>query len=619
MTMGLMDTSILRKVTLVCGVCALAVLQSLPAAQPTTPKVTELAFRTYGREAGLENLRVNLLLQDREGFLWVGTDDGLFRYDGHRFDAFGAGEGLPSTDITALHVDPDGRLWVGTGRGLCRQRLGKFETIRDGLPDGAVVEDLADGPSGELWVATRKGLFTGTAKSGFRPVPGWTDTAAYALCSGPDRRRVWVIGTKDLWRWEVGTGWEVVDADGPAARDGLEQVLDDRTGRVWIRSTNSLWVLRQGDTKPRLVPGVPPSERRMSRLFLDSQGILWAPTESGVAYFEGGRWTQIGPQDGLPTDRARAVLVDREGSLWVGSQGLFRIIGRGAWRSATPREGLPVPVWAFIRDHAGELWVGTQNGLTHHTSNGWQVVGGTAANCVRTMFEAPDGSIYMAGEPAKVLRWDRTTGRIAVIADLSSRTTRIMHVLRDPEGRLWVGTRHAGLLVGRKTAGRWVFAPVPLPAGTAAENIYDLLLDRDGRLWAGGDNGLACLVDGRWVRFTTRDGLLNNSVTYVIQAPSGDVWVAYYDTFGVSRVRLDGGRLRVVQSIGLAQGLASADIYLIGTDAKGRLWVGSDKGIDVVENPESSPQRVLHFGVEDGLVDEDTDAMAFLADPNGDV
>ena len=157
-----------------------------------------------------------------------------------------------------------------------------------------------------------------------------------------------------------------------------------------------------------------------------------------------------------------------------------------------------------------------------------------------------------------------------------------------------------------------------LPGGSGKEAVYGLIRDRAGRLWAGGDNGLACLSGGRWMRFTKEDGLLDTPVTFVAEAPSGDLWVAYYEKLGISRVRIENGRLRVLQTIGPGEGLSELDIYLIGFDAKGRLWVGSEKGVDVIERPDSASRRILHFGLAEGLPDEDTDTMAFLADPNGD-
>lgn len=582
--------------------------------------MTRMNFEAFKYGQGLGNQTIDLLLQDRDGFIWAATERGLFRYDGLRFELFGDSKGLPEPQISALCLDAEGGLWVGTNARLARFKDDAFVTIMNGLPSGVSIFDLAAGPGGELWAATDKGLFAGNEAAGFHPVPGWTDVSAGAVFYAPKSGRVWAVGKENLWRLNPGGSWMAVDPGGAASRDGLERAFEDDRGRVWIRTVNYLWELRPGDAKPRMVSGLYRSENEISRMYQDPKGILWVPNETGLALLDNGRWSQWEAQDGLPTDFSRAVLVDHEGSLWVGGLGLFRIIGRGAWRSATPKEGLPAPVWTFLKTDDGELWAGTQKGLAHMTSHGWEVIPGTAGQCVRSLCRSSGGVFFMAGEPARILTWDPRTKRVAALPELPvTRSSWIFAILLEGEDRLWIGTSGAGLMSARKLGGSWQIEAEPLPGGSSKEAIYGILRDRTGRLWAGGDNGLACFSDGRWTRFTKKDGLLDTGVTFVIEAPSGDLWVAYYDELGISRVRLENGRLKVLQTIGPEYGLSSLDIYLIGLDAKGRLWVGSEKGVDVIEELDSASRRMLHFGLAEGLPDEDTDTMAFLADPNGDV
>jgi diguanylate cyclase (GGDEF)-like protein len=589
-----------------------------PSDIPNSPPLTRWSFRAYTNDQGLLNMTINLLMQDREGFIWVCTDGGTYRYGGGQFELFGPERGLREQHATAIHLDGKGNVWVGSRRGLALLRTGGFETITQGLPADTEVEDLAEGPGGDLWVATGKGLYGGTAESGFRLVRGWTDSAARSICAVPNSGRIWVVGARDLWRRNPGGDLQVIDAAGPASLDGLESAIEDRQGRVWIRSIHFLWVLQPGDLRPRVVNDRLRSDRRISRMYLDSRGVLWVPNENGLANLENDRWTEIGIKDGLPTPFARAVLVDHEGSLWVGSVGLYRIIGRGTWSSATAQEGLPGPALSFSRSSDVGLLVGTQKGLARMTADGWGVVKGTERTCVRSLALSPEGTCFLAGEPAGILAWDPRSGKLAALPGIPGGSSRILHLLFGPDNRLWIGTARTGLFAARKSEGAWRITREPLPGASSDESIYDLILDRGGRLWAAGDNGLACSSGGSWTRYTKKDGLLSDEVTYIAEAPSGDLWVAYYDNYGLSRVRFENGRLRVVQSIGLEEGLSSVNIFLIGLDAKERVWVGSEKGVDVIERPESSSPRILHFGLEDGLIDEETNAMAFLADPNGD-
>lgn len=580
---------------------------------------TRLNFRSYGREQGLRNLTVALLLQDRQGFIWVGTDDGLYRFDGSRFQLFGREQGLKSTLVNVLHQGPQGELWVGTDSGLALLRGETFETLTQGLPEDLTVEDLANGPEGEIWVASRQGLYVGTAARGFRLEPHWGKAKAYALCASPDGQTIWVAGSKEVWRWQPQGSWICLDSGSKAGNEGVERMALDGSGRLWVRTSRGLYGLSV-EQRFREAEGVPVAESRRSRLFLDAQGRLWCPNEKGLAYLEDGQWLQLGLADGLPVDFARSALVDHEGSLWVGSHGLFRSMGRNLWRSAGPKENLPIPVWNLIRDAQGTLWVATQKGLARHRPDkGWEVLKGTEPYQFRALCQAADGQIYLGGEPPRLFGLNPKTGVPQALADLPTARNRILSLLPNPDGTLYVATRASGLLLARRSGARWGFEPVPLPGGEPRERIHHLLRDRQGRIWAAGEKGLACFMGGRWVRFTAQHGLLATGVTYLAEAPSGDVWVAYLKPLGLSRVRLQEAQLKVLQHLGEKLGVAPLEIYLIGLDARKRLWVGSNRGVDIIQDPESEAPTRSHHGYEDGLVDEDTDAMAFLAEANGDV
>ena len=114
------------------------------------------SFKEYGQDQGLTNLDVYCLMQDRTGFLWVGTEDGLFRYDGRQFRAYTKAQGLPSAQIEALHETADGEIWVGTTQGLARLQGDVFETVRSG--QGNVTHAIASDALGNLYVGTNLGL-----------------------------------------------------------------------------------------------------------------------------------------------------------------------------------------------------------------------------------------------------------------------------------------------------------------------------------------------------------------------------------------------------------------------------------------------------------------------------
>ena len=365
-----------------------------------------LPFQTYSRESGLKNLRINLLLQDKQGFIWVGTDDGAYRFDGHRFQAFGLEQGLPSLEINAFQLDATGAMWVGTKLGPARWNGDRFESGFKGYPDKLTVDEFILGPSQELWIGTKEGVFRGSAM-GFQAVPNWKSGHVKSLALGSDGATVWAGTNSQVWTWRSEQGWKLFPG-GPVheAKELLDRLFAGPDGRIWARTRRANYVLEPGAQHFTLIPELPAADSFLSRFHLGSDGAIWIPTEKGVYRYHKGQFSNIGLIDGLPTDFTRAVLLDREGNLWCGSVGLHRLMGRGAWRSHTPKEGLPTIVWSIFRDRSGQLWSGTQKGLAQANAHGWRVIPGTESIQVRSITQAADGSLIFGGDPYGLWRWD---------------------------------------------------------------------------------------------------------------------------------------------------------------------------------------------------------------------
>jgi diguanylate cyclase (GGDEF)-like protein len=350
-----------------------------------------------------------------------------------------------------------------------------------------------------------------------------------------------------------------------------------------------------------------------SFLGLDRAGRLWVPTDSGLFHLAAGGWRRIGPGQGLPGGWAQGLFHDREGSLWVwqAGVGLHRILGRGLWESWTRAEGLSGDiVWSIHRDRAGTLWVGTSNGLTHAAAGRWAVVAGTEGLAVRSIAEAADGTLWLGCVPAQVVHFDPRGGGVRRFGAAEGVTdAKILDVLVARSGDVWVGTRGGGLLRSRR--GEEPFAGVASPRETLFVSE-----DSRGRIFAGGRGpgaGLAVLEGSRWRRYTTADGLLHDDLLLLREDPHGDLWVAYAEPLGISRLRLEGNVLRVLEHRTPTAGVAGTT-YLLGFDGRGRLWRGTGGGIDVLAGTETR-----HFDSTDGLIGDDCSFQAFWLDAAGDV
>jgi diguanylate cyclase (GGDEF)-like protein len=605
-------------------------------------------FRTYGTEAGLGNLSVMRLAQDSTGFIWVATQDGVYRYDGNRFMRFGLEQGLPSTFASTLVAGRNNVVWVATGSGVARFDSARFVVAND-LPH-AIAGALSIDPANRLWVAMPQGLFVEQSNGHFALAPGWGTREATA---------VWCAPNGDVLAAANGTvgrlshrAWQWTDI----GRDRIDALAIDREGRTWARSANHLWSKAANESAFRDESSSLPATSNNGYLALNARGDVWVPTDRGIAIHDANGWRVVGREEGLPTDWARDVLEDREGSIWVASLGVHRMLGRGEFTIYRRANGLPNEVvWCFHWARDGHFLVGTDLGLArsewgaaagenHSNAAGgggatprtapWSVIAGTEKTQIRSFVEDENGVLWAGGSPAEVLRIEPWEGRRFPSAQprgtrgstprvggragppvlgisrfgeaegVHART--IMRIARDRSGAIWAATRGGGLL--RKGKDELRFSRVAIPNGTADEDFRDVIEDPHGRIWATGQNGLARFENGAWRRFTSRDGLVRDHVSYIRETPGGDLWIAYFEPFGVTRVRPAGDAIRIMQTI------SAGKVYIVGEDAQHRLWIGTGAGIDVV-----TANSIDHYSAGDGLAGDDTDAQAFLCDERGEV
>ena len=601
------------------GIAALCLFFAAGAgAEPSHELSGQHLFRNYAAELGLLNTGVQHLTQDRDGFLWVGTHDGLYRYDGYRFDAYGLREGLLSTAIDALNVDGAGVLWVGTHAGLSRWNGRSFDPVpvEQGLP-GIAITSIAAGADG-LWVGTALGPFARDRNDRFHPVAGWPGGEATALWSDPHSKRVWVGQWTNDARVLLRQGDAWVGIEGPAAhtKERIDVLAADASGVLWARTASALWSLRPGASMFDAVPTPLPLASTRGFLHVGAQGDLWVSSDQSLMHRSGGRWTVIGPKQGLPA-APLPVLEDRDGSIWIGSYGLQRLLGRGIFESYTKAEGLPYDVvWSIFRDREQRLWVGTGQGVAVLTASGFKTIAGTESNTVRSIVQGGDGRLYMAGAPGnEILIYDpvqETLRRRKLYPDNGAK--RIFRLLLDRDGILWASTDGAGMFSADTHADDVHFERVELPNGTPLEYISDVRQDAAGRIWAAGQRGLAMREHGRWRRFTRADGLRHDSVAYALPTSEGDLLVAYFDPLGIARVRYENGVFSVAGHLDSNTTHSADKVFIVGRDSQQRTWIGGGNGIDLV-----SPAGTEHFGAAEGLIGVDTCAMAFLAESNGDV
>ncbi|MFN7986747.1 MAG: two-component regulator propeller domain-containing protein [Thermoanaerobaculia bacterium] len=541
---------------------AVALLLRAPEARAFDPArpLAQATLDSWEAGQGLPQNTVQAIAQTPDGYLWVGTQEGLARFDGSQFTLFDrrTTPELAVGSVVELLADQDGTLWIGTnGGGLLREKEGRFESLGpdQGLT-GLKVAALARDGRGALWVGTEdEGLFRGEGDR-FRKValpgsdPGMT--AVRALCV--DRAGV-------VWAGTPGGGVSRMEDGGArnfSTRDGLP---NDSVVALAAHPGGGVWVGTAGGGVARVVDG------------------------------------RVAPEDAprLPTNQVSALLVDREGSLWVGSwgRGVCRVTATAtACRSALAGDFPSDHVWSLFQDHEGNVWIGTwTEGLVRLRLGVFEHVGrpeGLAGDNVRGLACDASGAIWATIASGGLQRITGPTIRLFGTRDgLPSDQPSALLAARD--GRLWVGTYTDGLAVGRNG----VFSRVPLPPPAwASRDVRTLAEDEDGSIWVGLlPGGILRIRDGVARRFGVADGLPSDRLLCLLASRGGGVWAG--TTAGLAR--FEGDRFR---AYGRADGLPDDRVYSLLFDDEGTLWIGTGNGLARLRDG-----TIASVGTKDGLLE----------------
>ncbi len=547
------------------GLCALPV-----AALDPSKAVTQYLHSAWTSGDGLPQNAGLSVLETRDGYLWVGTQEGLARFDGLEFKVFDRSNvpAMTNQTVQALAEDPSGALWVGTeGGGILRYEKGRWSSQQSssGLPSD-IVHDLRVDRMGVLWAGTYGGV--GRYEKG-----RWT---SYRLGPGPSGFRVRCL-------------------------------MEDGRGTLWAGTEGGgVYRFSEGEFRP-FPPSVSLPDPRIRCLGWSPEGDLWVGMENGgLAAWRSNRWDLFTEKEGLPGDRVFCLLWDRDGCLWVGTEGggLGRYAG-GTWSRFTTREGLGTDlVYALHEDSHGSLWIGVFGGGLERLREGkwtpFSTSEGLSSNTVWCAYADPEGGLWTGTEKGLCRitggRWTSWSTADGLPHN------RVRSILKDRRGTVWVGTGGGGL--ARLEGRRWVqVAPPGLPAN---ERVYALLEDRHGTLWVGTYGSGVHFFDGRsWGRFSTSDGLGGDRVRCLLEDRSGAVW---FGTYGGGVSRFYEGRWTTWTT---REGLPSDLVLTLFEDSMGCVWLGtSGGGLALWKNG-----KWHGFTAASGLCDEK--AFQFLEDRFG--
>jgi len=348
-----------------CQICILLTLLSfhspLRAASPQTTFIP-YSTRAWQTDEGLPQNSIHAIAQTADGFLWVGTEDGLARFDGVRFTLFDDARApqLRHASITALLAAPTGDLWIGTvGGGLTRWREGKLDhwSKTNGLPDNNI-RCLKLGTTGSLWAGTDQGLIRMCHESitVFQPPKDLPDHSVNAICED-EQGVIRVASRTGMWSLDPQGNRSAENFGLGPIRYGLKTIYAARNGLLWFGGSGGLRYARVSEAHPQ-IRSTGLRQQIITTLLEDSLGQCWVGTLRGVVRMRDDQVVDWPLNEQSPGDAVSAIFEDREGSIWIGGRdGLYRLTP-ARFVNYTTRQGLIAnDVMSVCEDKTGALWI----------------------------------------------------------------------------------------------------------------------------------------------------------------------------------------------------------------------------------------------------------------------
>jgi len=650
------------------GVCSVFAHQ--PTHQNPHNALRRIVFRHLGLEQGLSQNSVYAILQDRRGFMWFGTQDGLNRYDGKHLAVFRGNvydtAALTNGYIQALYEDSSGTLWVGThGGGLNTYNsltnsfsASSWEIKGVNALGGTDVLCMTEDNNGAFWVGTSTGLFRvhrpSKSINRFQAEPvspsGLRNSVIRCLCVG-DTGMVWIGTEQGLHGYNTKTGF-ITRFTAPLLGESIiTSIIPERSNTLLV-STKSALVYRV-DTRSGTSTLVKVfGERREQRpaaigtLLADSKGNLWLGSEdSGVAVWNPHAVTSslellhsTDNPESLSSDAVLAICEDRSGGIWIGTEGggvnYYNPLARKFFPlrpSNSQRHTAVLSLCQARHEQFGAIWVGTLGkGLQRFDPQqrlwkSWTTANGLSDNTIWAVHEDKQGYLWLGTYGGGLNRFDPRTGRVTVwkhdpTNPKSLADNYIFSMHEDAEGHLWLATNN-GLC--RFTPSTQTCTTFRNSAGDSTSLSINaarkILADRSGiGLWVGTRGGGLNRFDPRTGTFRTyrhhpavRQTLSNDFVLSLLQSRSGDLWVGTYS--GLNRFD---ARTGTFTRFTRADGLPNETICGILDDAQGNLWIATVAGLCRFH---PTTKHVETFTVQDGLQSNEFNQSAYFQNTQGEM
>jgi ligand-binding sensor domain-containing protein/signal transduction histidine kinase len=492
---------------------------------------------------------IHAISQTPDGYLWIGTDTGLIRFDGFNFREIPLSPLVTNakTPVLGLTTDVEGNLLIQLqGAGVLRQKSGRLETVSTGTtPEASQVTDMLREQNGEVLIADLS----------------W--------------------GIVRLLREKV----EALPL--PKAGQGLPVVISMATtpdGKIWFGTLSAgLFLMSYGEAI-NVSAGLP--FKKINCLLAISDHELWVGTDGGVFRWDGARFTRLVLPRSIQDVQVLSLLKDRDANVWIGTaMGLARVNSKGVSLWDKKDFGGEGVINALFEDREGNLWAGGNRGIerirdtafiTYSSADGLSPENNGPVYTDeenRTWFAPAEGGLYqLKGGKAEPVR----------IAGLEKD---VIYSIAGRNGEIWVGRQHGGMTRLRYKKGLWTSQTYTVRDGLAQNSVYAVYKSSGGVTWAGTVNGgVSQLKDGRFTTYTTASGVASNTINSILESHDGTIWLATPN--GVTSLSAEHWR-----SYSSRNGLPSDIVNCLFEDSSRVLWIGTANGLASLSSANIRPIR----------------------------
>ena len=580
----------------------------------TQPSANYLC-QSWQSEEGLPYPIIRSILQTKDGYLVLGTQEGLIRFDGVEFRVFNDGtvNDRKNRSYVPLLETQDGGLWYSDHHtGLVRLKDGKVTHFgaQEGLTNGYVFS-LCEDSHGNLWIGGESGL--ARWKDGKMETFQSQDDISFNFIRAimEDSSGRILLGTpKGLREFKNGAvqfcaAPEIKPAAGASALTEDKKILiwsllEDKAHNLWIGTTEGL--LRWDGKELKRYTAAPTGNNTVRTLYQDRTGALWVGTYQGVYKMEGDQLLPIHFDLKLVNDWVYAITEDQEGDIWIGSNSGLNRIRKRRFQTYTKEDGLGQDsISSICGDGAGGIWIGTWGTGLSHLQNGAinnkTKVNGLASNVTMGLCQRRNGTLWVGTDSGLDIYQNNVARRYSVKSGLAEKTIKV--VFEDSKGVMWLGGEES--LTCYDTNG---FKPQAPPGHATFDSINAIEEDAQGNIWIGSNNGLTRMKPGIYEHFTEKDGLNSRGVESIYFDHEGTLWI------GTELGGLNWLRENRFYHCSIPEGLPCEEISQIVDDDLGYLWLGSRKGIFRVAKQQlyalgakqTNSITPISFGRTDGLL-----------------